>query len=510
MMKKILTCCALSIAVVAVIYGQSAVVRDTTFGINGVAYTGLKDVFNLNYGNNFAVAADGSIVCSGGVWVTTSSASFIDQRAYRIHPDGNIDPSFYFSSGNIETIAPVILPDGKILLCWDTKLSRFYANGQPDSTFGTNGTSDFNLLFTWNKNILLQQDGKIIVFGTTSFLPDPVQYFAAARLLENGDWDTSFGLNGIVKYNFGPDYTLNIPFAMREYPNGQLIMAGDAYNSDFHVGLIKLNTDGSLDTTFGDNGLVNTGFQKYAECYGMDLMSDGKIVISGYSTTTYANNYAALQPMIARFNVDGSLDSGFYGVGVRYFPASGEHTDLAVTDDDKIVFCGTQRVPGHTVTYVGGVLANGENDPAFGDSSLIVFDQMYARSRTIQDIGDSTLLISGNLTDDDNNYLIRLLRAPVVTSGLWRSGEQLPTLIYPNPVADVLQMRFELPEKASVTIKLLDVKGALVHTWFAGRDYDAGENTVRLDFPGQLTAGTYVVHLSNGEKSVAMQVIKKP
>jgi uncharacterized delta-60 repeat protein len=221
----------------------------------------------------------------GGEWVTTNTASFIDQRAYSLNSDGSNDPTFYFSTGYINPIAPAIQDDGKILLAWDSKISRFFPNGQLDSTFGVNGSTPFDWLFTWTINILIQQDGKIIVYGTSSTPPHQIKYFTAVRLLKNGTFDPTFGANGGVRYAFDSEFSLHVPWVMREFSDGRLLMGGSVFgNVNRHVGLLKLNTNGTPDSTFGVNGFVHNEFKKFAECYGMDLTSDDKIVIAGYST----------------------------------------------------------------------------------------------------------------------------------------------------------------------------------------------------------------------------------
>jgi len=96
----------------------------------------------------------------------------------------------------------------------------------------------------------VQADGKIILVGSFEF------DFAVTRLNANGTVDTSFGTNGLVLTNFAGTQDSDVAEAVAIQPNGAIVVAGIAFNSqdkDNHWIVARYNPNGSLDTTFGSH-----------------------------------------------------------------------------------------------------------------------------------------------------------------------------------------------------------------------------------------------------------------
>ena len=102
------------------------------------------------------------------------------------------------------------------------------------------------------------------------------QLFALVRYNTDGSMDTTFGTNGIVKTVIG---TWAQAYSVALQSDGKIVLAGSASS---HFALARYNTDGSLDTTFGTNGIVTTSIgtvQDMATCVA--IQSDGKIAVGG-------------------------------------------------------------------------------------------------------------------------------------------------------------------------------------------------------------------------------------
>src|SRR6267142_2270139 len=128
-----------------------------------------------------------------------------------------------------------------------------------------------------------------------------------------GDLDPSFGSGGIVTTAIG-----NIDdevFALAIQPDGKLVTAGYSDNGTQNVfALARYNTDGTLDSTFGTGGIVTTAIGILDdEANSLAIQSDGKLVAAGYSfnSTTLANHFA-----LVRYNTDGTLDTTFGTGGI--------------------------------------------------------------------------------------------------------------------------------------------------------------------------------------------------
>jgi len=149
-------------------------------------------------------------------------------------------------------------------------VTRYTAAGKLDTTFGTKGST-----FTTFPNIIfqalwfaIQPNGAIVVGGGTapsnSTLPGANQGFGLARFTANGALDTTFGANGLVDTPIGPR-TAN-PGSFLLQPNGQIVMAGleggngerptNPNNIPNMVAIARYNANGSLDTTFGNDGVA--------------------------------------------------------------------------------------------------------------------------------------------------------------------------------------------------------------------------------------------------------------
>ena len=134
-----------------------------------------------------------------------------------------------------------------------------------------------------------------------------IVFFNLSLLLaqQPGDLDISFGTNGKVVANFS-----NASFNVKSQAlqtDGKLILVGEINSGLSTKGFVfRLNTDGSLDTSFNTTGrVVHTFVEKFEV---IKLQSDGKIVVGG----TFNNDVA-----IVRYNSNGTLDTSFNSTGIR-------------------------------------------------------------------------------------------------------------------------------------------------------------------------------------------------
>ena len=156
-----------------------------------------------------------------------------------------------------------------------------------------------------------------------------------------GDLDTTFGTDGKVITTVGVPTTANLAYSIAIQSDGKIVVAGEARNgfnnSDFAV--VRYNTDGSLDTSFGQGGKVTTAIGSADDvALSVALQPDGKIVVAGVSDNGSNFDFA-----IARYNMDGSLDTSF-GTGGKVTTEVGSYHDyaysVALQPDGKIVVAG--------------------------------------------------------------------------------------------------------------------------------------------------------------------------
>ena len=155
-----------------------------------------------------------------------------------------------------------------------------------------------------------------------------------------GDLDVSFGGDGIVTTQVGPRADFAAAIAVQ--PDGKVVAAGvagfDSANPRF--GLARYNPDGTLDTGFGGDGVVTTDFTPREDgVYSIGIEADGKIVAAGDAGLGSGDSRFA----VARYNADGTLDSTFGGDGkvtTQFGPRDDPVAGLALQIDGKVVVSG--------------------------------------------------------------------------------------------------------------------------------------------------------------------------
>lgn len=342
---------------------------DSGFGVGGTVVTNFGG--NRDYARRVDVLPDGKIVVAGTAGSIgagdLAAARYLPDGALdpSFGSGGKVQVDFVSIGVNGPdegAYGLVTYPDGKILVMgttqtnWDHVLVRFNTDGTLDPTFGSGGkvAKDWGGIDQASDG-LLQPDGKIVVGGYSS---QGVNRFLLARYNADGTADLGFGTGGasIISYS-GNDYITKI---VRQ-PDGKIVATGYA-SGNFAV--LRYNVDGSLDTSFGPGptpGIVTIDFGGGDEAGDVRLQSDGKIVVSGS-----ADNVAFL---LARLNTDGTLDATF-GSGGKVTPGFGDVAfAMAIQTDGRIVIGGGR--PGPNAFTLGRFLTNGALDTTFGSGGIV-------------------------------------------------------------------------------------------------------------------------------------------
>jgi uncharacterized delta-60 repeat protein len=250
-----------------------------------------------------------------------------------------------FESQDDAIRALVVQPDGKLVAAGratindsnDFAVARYHPDGNLDTSFGVDGkiTTTFGTGYERGLAMVLQPDGKIVVAGAV-YVDDPNVIspdFGLARFNPDGSLDATFGVGGKVTTDFGGFDQIR---ALLLLPDGKILAAGPATPSgNLDFGLARYNPDGSLDTTFGNNGLVSTDFGSLDRAYALLLQPDGQIVAAGASTFRGREVSA-----MARYHPDGRLDPGF-GNGGKAIADFGRSSQIRVLlfdpDEGKII-----------------------------------------------------------------------------------------------------------------------------------------------------------------------------
>ncbi len=183
---------------------------------------------------------------------------------------------------------------------------RYNTDGTLDPTFGNQGrvTANFGA-GTSVFNLAVLSDGQIVVGG--DHVSNQIEFLDIARFNSDGTPDTTFGSGGIAEFDVGTDANsiVNVaPADMAVLADGDVAVVGTSPSA---VTLVCVNPSGALDTTFGNGGIVTTALASDAQATGIAVQGDGKIVVSGYDNGALA---------LLRYNTDGSLDTTFGAAGI--------------------------------------------------------------------------------------------------------------------------------------------------------------------------------------------------
>ena len=257
--------------------------RDTAFTTNNGTGAG-----NLVWCS--AVQSDGKILLGG---YFTSFNAFTVNRVVRLNADGTRDTTFTTNTGtgaSAEVLAVAIESGGKMILAGSfttfngatvNRIVRLNSNGTRDSAFTTNTGTGANGTVS---GIAIQPDGKIILVGSfTTFNGTTVNRIV--RLNTDGTRDTTFTTNTGAGFN---DFNNGSPIAIVVQPNGKIVVGGQfiAFNGATVGSVVRLNADGTRDVAFTTNGGTGTsGF-----VLALALQTDGKIIAGG-NLTFFNGNY---------------------------------------------------------------------------------------------------------------------------------------------------------------------------------------------------------------------------
>jgi uncharacterized delta-60 repeat protein len=278
-----------------------------------------------------------------------------------------------------------------------------------DATFGEDGvvTTSLDHYGDAAKAVIIDKNNRILVAGVSA---NGSNFdFSLARYNENGTLDKTFNSDGVVTTQIGSDDDHAQAIALQE--NGKIVVAGYTSNGlDTDFALVRYNSDGSLDLGFGLGGIVVLPIGSGNDiANAVAVQGDGSILIAGSASGTTGRVAA-----IARIQKDGSLDHSFGYEGV-VFSGSGRDTtlnDVLIQEDGAIVVTGQYRERDGATLLLMRYLPSGRPDLEFGLAGAVDTAAMYSAetagtSVCLQENG--AILIAGS-TGSGNSQDIALFR----------------------------------------------------------------------------------------------------
>ncbi|HEX8734764.1 MAG TPA: FG-GAP-like repeat-containing protein, partial [Pyrinomonadaceae bacterium] len=278
-------------------------------------------------------------------------------QAVAVQPDGKFVVAGY-AGGAINSYVP-----------YKFILFRFSGNG-PDPTFGTGGMvlTEVQRGGIQAYSIAIQSSGRIVVGGIATL--ETAYGMCLARYDTTGNLDSSsFGTGGFILEN-----GLNEALDVLVQPDDKIVAISSAsFSNSRDTAVLRYNPSGTPDLGFGTGGQVITPVTRFSDvATAGGLQADGKIIVAGYSYNYYTTSN--FNSSLLRYNSNGTIDTTFGTGGIVSAPSGFSLYDTKVLPDGKILAVSGVSVNGvgngfRVIRYLGdGVLAaRGANFDFDGD-----------------------------------------------------------------------------------------------------------------------------------------------
>jgi uncharacterized delta-60 repeat protein len=294
----------------------------------------------------------------------------------------------------------------------DFAVARYDTNGTLDTTFSADGlvTTDFAGGGDRANGVAIDANGKIVVAGRASIGAPGSQEgdFAVVRYNGDGTLDTTFSGDGKATVEVAEDNDNANAVAIQA--DGKIALAGTAdldpapFDSDSDFALVRLNTDGSVDDDFSDDGIQTTDFEngRFDEARAL-IVVGGQLVAAG--TARNVGDFG-----LARYDDDGELDEAFDDDGIAITDVEGAlgATSVIALPGGGLVAGGATGQSTREDFALVGYESDGDVDANFGDNGTQVTD-LGAEGEEVEALAldGSNRIVAAGVTDNSNFAIAR-------------------------------------------------------------------------------------------------------
>lgn len=452
---------------------------DPGFGTNGVFTHTPNNAYGFIYETG-AITSQQKIIVSGSLYAgpyPNYTTNFIQ----RLNANGTIDNSFSTvvippASSNPYTrlIKMGIQSDQKIILgdLMGNKLIRLNENGSYDTGFGINGMVDGTILddfvsnlgmsgiFNFN-NVLLTNTNKILI--SSAVVENQVRKLAVFRLNENGSIDMSFGNNGIL---------------LMESDLGRLVVQNDSkfvligQKSNGVLMKSRYSEDGILDTTYNNNPIPYTPLPNYVTYLCTATGKDNNTYIYGFSS---AAGIPTMLITLMKLNQNGELDNSFgtngvvnevyYNNNTSYYVDTNVLFPTLLLDNTSNLFLVCTASPTGNAAdsnqFIKKFKPDGSVDQGFGSNGVVDIDlnsKEYINSAIMTP--DQKIMIFGNHQTPSKGIITKILNNANTLAVIDKPIKNELVSIYPNPVKDILYLKNTKTKDSNAEV--IDISGKII------------------------------------------------
>ncbi|WP_462162962.1 immunoglobulin-like domain-containing protein [Pseudoalteromonas xiamenensis] len=388
---------------------------DTSFNNSGYQLLGADSDDRIHA---LAFAADGALLAAGHIAFKSSLFRFNEDGSYDANfgTDGMVKVSRSTTQTN-QAYDLVVDGNGKILVTTTEKLSdqdttqvfnlyRYNSDGTLDTSFANNGWFSLDVGGKGNSGtntstqISVTSQGRILLGGKV-FTGNSSSHIAVVGLNDTGALDTSFGVNGIGSYFLEPGDANNFPVLIQQGTDGNLnIFSHQSGNEGNDLGWSKVDANGRATSPFAKDGVVIAGadtlsvpFDKSEDYSFVRVDAEGRTLVAGYGQDS--SNTTGVDLVVRRYNVDGSLDTGFGSNGSYQLNVGNNDTPI----DLKFDTAGNIWVLGlsewnNGQFFLSKLNASGQPDVSFGTNGLLTVSGLKPAGLLLH--ADGSMLVLGD------------------------------------------------------------------------------------------------------------------
>ena len=440
-------------------------------------------------------------------------------------------------------------------------VQRFNLDGSLELTFGNQGLAIFSLsnLNIRSTDMHILNNGQILVSGYTKTLSNSFRKMLVVRFLPNGQLDTSFGSNGYSEFDFNGRESASLCMVVDEEEN--IYLAGLIFNNSEDALVVRLNSQGFLDQSFHFDGMVEWIDPSIDSEIQAITSKDNEIYIgicddsfgpcallvlneiggpklnfgnSGIVDLNYMDKITKVQwslnerlfiggiggnhkSIVYKLESNGSLDLSFSINGIMAhsigYPwcvpppiAINEDNDFVLYDSgDLILTASVVDEPGSWAFFRYGILSinsNGSINQNFGTDGLPEIIYYGGFSWDIEAVNDKfVILISSSV----GNVKMVMYNSGLYVGILDDVHDSFESLVYPNPVHSEVNIQYELKETTTISFDIFDMNGSKIRTFQIPIEKSIGQHSETFNID-KLPAGNYLLKVESSE--YILQAIK--